>query len=333
MPTSSHDFRIRLAARTGYSQSAIDAAWPEWWSDAAEASTSAQAELRFSVARKLGLDPRSLRDADEPKFIWDDSAKYKNFKGVESERKAITAFGTSVGQKLVAGTPAFIPIAGITALALRALCLKSQPFVDYRSLLSTVWALGIPTVHLQVHPLAAKHMCAMAVATGDRFAVLLAHNAKYPPFAMFHLAHELGHILHGHVESGSAVIDMDDPTVGASPSDADDEEKQADQFALELLTGVPELTIEKLGDGRSARQLTEAAMTVGAGLGIEPGMFALCYGHATKEWDVAQKALSLIYAQPVPVWEVTNRTAAMWLDWERLGDENESFLRAVMGGI
>ena len=54
----------------GLSGPAINAAWPRWWSEAAEASSSARAELRFSLARKLGLDPSSLLDESaEPRFV------------------------------------------------------------------------------------------------------------------------------------------------------------------------------------------------------------------------------------------------------------------------
>jgi hypothetical protein len=44
----------------GFSDSEINAAWPNWWSDEAEASTSCRAELCFHVARQLKIDPRFL---------------------------------------------------------------------------------------------------------------------------------------------------------------------------------------------------------------------------------------------------------------------------------
>ncbi|MES9261459.1 hypothetical protein ABEQ23_12375, partial [Cutibacterium acnes] len=56
----SKDFRKKLTRDIGYSQAAVDAAWPEWWTPEAESSPSAVAELKFSLSRKLGLDPRAL---------------------------------------------------------------------------------------------------------------------------------------------------------------------------------------------------------------------------------------------------------------------------------
>src|SRR3546814_1754744 len=79
MNESAADFKARLIRRTGLSESAITAAWPDWWSEAAEASPAAQAELRFSLARKLGLDARSLLGEDQPRFIWNDSTRSEEY--------------------------------------------------------------------------------------------------------------------------------------------------------------------------------------------------------------------------------------------------------------
>lgn len=331
MPSDTENFRIRLTKKTGYSNSVIQAAWPEWWSTAAEASPSAQAELRFSVARKLGLDPRSLVDEEGPHFMWDDSAKYKNFKGDERERLAITSFGASVSRMLLDGVPSYAVLQGLDAGTLHASILNSQKYVRFQDLLALLWSIGVPTIHLQVHPLAAKHMCAMSVSINDRYAVLLAKDAKYPASTAFHLAHEIGHIVLGHVEQDSAVIDMEDPVEYAHQGD--EEEDFADQFALELLTGDPNFTVEKVGRGRSARQLAEQAIAISEERRIEPGTLALCYGYVTNEWATVQAAMPFIYREAIPVWQVTNHIAAKQIDWDLMGEENASFVHAVMGGI
>src|SRR2546425_4796403 len=99
--------------RFGLSEFAIDAAWPTWWSDAADASSSAQAELRFSLARKLGLDPHSLlEDAAEPRFVWRKEARFKHATAEgEQERAGITSFGVALGNLLISATE--IPAAAI----------------------------------------------------------------------------------------------------------------------------------------------------------------------------------------------------------------------------
>ena len=331
MADNAQQFRARLKA-TGLTDSAINAAWPEWWSDAADASASAQAELRFSLARKLGLDPRSLFDDDAPKFFWDDSAKYKNFKGdPERDRPAITAFGNSISRMLIKGAPFYKPLIGLDAKVLRDSILANQPFVRLVDLLATLWAMGVPTAHLRVYPLAAKRMCAMASRSGERFAILLAKDSNFPASVAFHVAHEIGHIALGHIGDGSALIDMEDTDEHVDESDA--EEKAADRYALELLTGDPDFTVAKEGRGRNPQQLASEALTVGPANRIEPGTLALCYAHVTDEWATLQAAMPYIYTQSIPAWSVTNKIASSQLDWDAITDENASFLRAVMGAV
>lgn len=310
---------------------AIDAAWPEWWSTAADASPSALADAKFSVARKLGLDPRSLLDEGEPRFIWKDASKYKNFTGTPAEQAAITSFGTAFARQLIAATPPTgQTLEGQAPGTLRALLLQDgRPFVMLQSLLALCWGVGIPVVHLRVYPLPAKRMCAMAVRVDDRYAILLARDSEYPAPVAFHLAHEIGHIALSHVEADSALIDMASPD---EQPEKDQEETEADRFALALLTGTPEPEIEVQGTGRSARELARQVLTVGPAHQIEPGTLALCYGHATGRWPVAIQALSHIYPSKHPAWEAVNRTAHNRMEWSNLTDDTTSYVQALMGG-
>jgi hypothetical protein len=331
LTNNAQQFKSRLASSTRLSESAITAAWPEWWSDAADASPSALAELRFSLARQLGLDPRSLLEGEQPRFVWDDSAKYKNFKGDDAkERPAISSFGMSVGRIMIKATPHYVPLEGLGASGLRQSILATKPFVSLIDLLGFLWGIGIPVIHLRVFPLAAKRMCAMAVRIRGRHAILLAQDAQYPAKTAFHLAHEIGHIALGHVGENSAVVDMEDPSECSEPQD--DEETVADRYALELLTGDPDFKVGKSGKGHNPHQLAEQATKLGVEYGIEPGTLALCFGYETNDWATVQLAFAHIYTKAVPVWTVTNNVAKRQLEWEQLSEERASFLSAVMGG-
>lgn len=331
MPTDAQRFRLRLARATGLTDDAITAAWPDWWSDEADSSSSAQAELRFSLARKLGLDPGSLLGDEEPRFVWRDDAKYKNFSGSDqAERPAITSFGISVGRLLLKGVPEGRSIVGLDAVEIRNSILANQPFVRLQDLLGLLWGVGIPVVHLRVHPLAAKRMCAMAVAMGGRHAILIAKDYQYPAATIFHLAHEIGHIALGHVGQEGAVIDMAD--IEDRGKAVDGEEDAADRYALALLTGNPDFEVHKEGRGRNAVNLAGEVLKQGPANHIEPGTLALCYGYATGEWGTVQAAMKTIYTQASPVWMAVNRIANNEMEWENLSHDNASFLQAIMGG-
>lgn len=324
-------FKLRLIKKTGLAARAVDLAWPEWWSDAADASASAHAELRFTLARKLGLDPSSLLDNASPRFLWQDETKFKNFTGKRGkEEPAVGGFGAAVGRMLVVCCPTYQALDNVTAAMLRDMLLKHLPFIQFGDLLALCWTLGVPVIHLRVFPLKVKRMCAMATRVGDRYAILLAHDANYPPFSAFHLAHELAHIFLGHLRDRASLIDIDDPLHRKSSDDR--EEKEADAFALELLTGTAELSIIAVGEGRSATQLARYALQMTAH-GIEPGAFALCYGYSTGNWQTANAAIAIIYKEKKPVWYEVNKVAMSQLAFHQLPDDSSLFLRAVLGGL
>jgi hypothetical protein len=171
-------------------------------------------------------------------------------------------------------------------------------------------------------------MAAMAVAPGERRAVLLARDSIFPPHVAFHLGHELGHIALGHLRADTAIIDMEADVLSTGSDDR--EEAEADRFALELLTGRPDFRIVPSG-AYNAPSLADTAMRLSGELRIEPGTFALCFGYSTRNWAVANSALRFIYGDGRPVWREINRLAVSQLDTDRIPSDASSYLEAVLG--
>jgi len=322
--------KVRWDLRSlGLSDVIIDAAWPDWWSAAAEASPSAQAELRFSLSRKLGLDPRSLLDDEQPRFVWRDEGKFKGLNvDTPVERGALVSFGAAVGRALVAAASPGPPLVGVAALELRASILRKQSYVRLIDLLALCWAVGVPTVHLRIFPLAAKRFAAMIVRAADRFAILLARDSQYPAPVAFYLAHEIGHAALGHIGRDGVLVDFADPL---RPVKTDDEERAADGYALTLLTGMAEPRILSEATRYSAEALAQAILASADELHIEPGVMAMCFGHSTSAWDKAQAAMKIIYTSPRPVWKEVNAVAAEQMDWSALPGDMQPYLRALLG--
>ncbi len=327
---SERDLKRRLKAM-GLSEGAISAAWPQWWSEDADASPSAKLELRFSLARKLGIDPRSLLDVEGvPRFIWRDEARFKHLSGeTETERAAISSFGRALGAILVAATTTSASLQEADASSIRNLILVSQPFVRLEDLLSVCWTTGVPAVHLRIFPGRQKRMAAMAVRVGQRNAILLAKDSQYPASVAFYLAHELAHLLLGHVASETAIVDMESEQQLASNEDA--EEEAADRFALELLTGSPEPKVLTESKSYNAPGLAAAVLRAGPALKIEPGTLALCFGYSTRNWAVVNSAMKFIYGAGKPVWQEVNRVAMRELDISRIPEDARSYVSSVLG--
>jgi hypothetical protein len=318
--------QLKLA---GLSDRAIDAAWPAWWSESAAGSKSAQVELRFTVARRLGISPRSLSEDGRVEFVWGDRARFKHLTQEDEAQKSILAsFGTAIGRTLIQATEHEVQATDLSAEALRISLLQNMEFVDLRGLLAMCWALGIPVIHLRVFPLEAKYMHAMVVRSGGRFAILLGRDAQYPAPVAFTLAHEIGHAALNHIAAESALVDLGDP---ADDPDSDEEESEADGYALKLLTGTPQPNIQVNMESFGARQLADAVLIAAPAHHIEPGTLALCYAYRTKHWEKAQAALRYIYNERKPVWREVNQVATQQLRWQQLPEDSIDYLRSIMG--
>lgn len=319
---------VERLRKAGFSRAAIRAAWPSWWTEQAGETPSGRAELRFALARRLGLDPKPLL-GERVEFIWNDEARFKHLSTHDDAQKAaLTSFGMSVGRLLLRATPSG-PTEPVAAEALRDAIMAASPFVDLGSLLGTCWALRIPVIHLRVFPLDAKSMHAMVVSVYGRFAILLGRDAAYPAPVAFTLAHELGHVMLGHLADAPALIDLEDPALAR---DGDKQEDEADKFALTLLTGSPEPDIQTDIDHFNAPTLAAAALRAAGQYGVEPGTLALCLAHGRRLWPVAMSALGFIYGERKPAWREVNGIADGELDWDALGVEAAHYLRNVMIG-
>jgi Zn-dependent peptidase ImmA (M78 family) len=330
-PLRASDLRRELR-QLGLADSAVAAVWPAWWSEDADSSSSARAELAFTVARGFGLDPASLMGEGNPSFLWRAEARFKHRANEDDlELAGITSFGRSVAAVLISATPEGPALPTTSAAGLRKRILATgRPYVDLGDLLALCWTVGIPVAYLRVFPWQRKRMAAMAAVVTTRSAILLAKDASYPPAIAFYVAHELGHLLLGHLSVDRMIIDLGDPGVGITPGD-DEEEQQADAFALELLTGDPRPQVAVEGASANATRLAHAATEASAERHVEPGVIAQLFGYATSNWEVATGALKVLYGEGRPVWVDVNAVARRSLDLELLPDESMRYLDAVLG--
>lgn len=324
--TEATDLRKKLRD-AGLSGPAIDAAWPAWWSDAAETSASARAELRLALARNLGLSPKALV-GERVDFVWRDRARFKHLDAdTEIAVAALNSFGTALAGALLQAVEPGEGLTGLTARELRSILLKDRASVDLPGLVTACWALGVPVVQLRVWPLTKKAMHAMVAERSGRHAILLARETSYLAAAAFTLAHEMGHVALGHVRSGELLVDAEAP--GASGDD--EEEREADRFALELLMGDPDPDIRLNVETFNHAMLAEAALREGPKYGIDPGTLALAVAHRRDAWPVAMAAMRHIQPEAAPVAQLINDVARAQLDLDRLGSDNATFVARTLG--
>jgi hypothetical protein len=254
--------------------------------------------------------------------LWRDDTKFKNLgTQTDNEEAALASFGVAAGRAVLAATPSFQPLPTLNADALRAVLLRGVQFVDGAQLLSFCWSIGIPVIQLRVFPLTSKRMHAVTVRVEDRYAILLAYI----------LAHELGHVLLGHLANSEALLDLTDPLTSGASDDVDDEEVEADRFALTVLTGEPAPQVLADSETYNATELAAAAIRTSSTSRIDPGVLALCLGYATGRWRESVGALKIIPPGELEVGQQINDVADRQFDWDGLSSNTREYLERLIG--
>ena len=210
------------------------------------------------------------------------------------------------------------------------------PEVDLDALLGWCWASALPVLHVDFRDVKSRTMDAMAVRVDGRHAIVLSRHETSPARLLFHLAHELGHVLLGHLDADGVIAD-ESIANRAEPDAAhrDVQEDEANAFAVTLLTGDPK-TVYKLGALARAETLVSKAREKGEADGVLPASVVLLdtqYLQATlphiNPWGRVGKALRILEPDADAPAQV-NAALGVHLDWAALPDDRADFLADVL---
>jgi hypothetical protein len=304
---------------------------PDWWSEEYEQTEGAIFTAAAHISKRLNLDlPSLLNEQVQPRFVLTSQPKYKIQNGTDPQQLPIASAIAAKVADVVAfacKTP-YQPIDHLSVAAIREEILTSRQFVDLEGFLDFCWSRGIPVVHFDQYPRAKgiKKFQGMAACFSQRPVIVLSLNAVSPSRLLFVAAHELGHILKGHLNLMDEDVLVDEEIKLESK---DEEEIEANEVAAELLLGRSDKFYGQLRN-YTALQLAEYADRVGVEDGISPGVLALNYGWYKKHWGAANKALKMLEAD-VNAPQQINRYLLEHLDWDELGNDYQEYLELVLG--
>lgn len=303
-------------------------ALPTWWDDEIAVNPAGYAQGLLLLSRHLGLELRSLQDDSVPLRLRDFGAcKHKKRAEVtEGELALSRVMATRAAQLAAEAMPAPpCPLPTSAAEIRQQILDRGVPCVGLGELLDFCWSVGIPVLHLDHFPTNARRPDGFAAKVHGRPVVVLCRKAKYSAWLLFILAHELGHIALCHISDDGALLD--DHVDEASQ---DDEEMQANTFAVELLTGRPDCRFVPSGPWPNARELAEDARQLGRQRMIDPGHIVLNYAHAMGNsfFAVGNAALKVLDPHADAVGLVRTKLAEC-LDWSRLPEDSSEFLMRV----
>jgi len=304
------------------------AALPEWWDDSLWDDPMGRAEGYIHLSRHLGIDIQSLQDPSSPLRLKNfGTCKYKKQAGTtEAELLLSRVIATRAAHFAIAATA--IPNGTIpSAEELRDAILDQNDWVGFTQLVEWCWSNGIPVIHVNNFPSEAKKKpTGFTLRHQGQPAIVLCAEYKQPSRQLFVLAHELGHLSLDHVPVDGALLDEKVEEDGTA---IDSEEREADRFAVHLLTGNPHSQLDTGGNWPSATDLAKLARDYGLRNGVDPGHVILNWAHSMGEvWHIANAALKLLVDQFDAVDFLAQRLTAN-LDWNRLPEADSAFLSRI----
>ena len=301
---------------------------PKWWDDDISQNPAGYMQAADVIATLLGLDLES---------VLDDSASLRHRevgrqclklrRGVaEAELAQAKCICTRAAE--LAHASMLTPFTGIpsSGAEIRQEILGTGVrHVDLQSLLQYCWGRGIPVVYVSELPPGAKKPDGVAARIEGRPVIGLCKVTPFSAWLVFILAHELGHIARGHVDEDGILADED-----VTYNVADDQERAADAFAVELLTGDPNKQYDPAGDLKTG-ELAKYAQAIGSFEQVDPGVVALNYAKHKDRWGPGINALKIL--EPGAKATLTVHAEAFRrLRLDLLAEEERSFLQSITVG-
>jgi hypothetical protein len=264
-----------------------------------EAEPDGAAELAMHLSRRLSLDLAALLQGRlEPQGAVSRVAYKHGAQTHESALAPASYIASSLAQAVLASmTQPYRPLpTDLVRLQTQARD-RQDGVLGFDGLLSLCWSHGIPVIPLPHLPVGVRKMDGAALQIGDRPVIVLAKKKSSRAWLSFILAHEMGHIVCGHLHSGSSIVDisLQESAEYTAESSQDVQEHEADSYALEVLGGAESAqVVARWPRNASAVELAVLAREAAGRLKVEPGHFILRNAFNTKRWADAVIALRFL---------------------------------------
>lgn len=316
--------------RAGFNLAYIRKLLPDWWDDRLAETPSGRQYANLHLARMFCILPDSLKDgSDGVCFNFGGNHKYKHRQDFDAnDLDVATAIAYSAAGIVSSNfkTP-FDPSVNLSAEAIRKQILFDNPWVSLENLVSYCHSVGIPVIHLKNFPQGSKKMAGLALMSHGRPVIVLTQPQKFG-YMLFDLAHELGHIAMGHLNAENGQCHVDAKIENAS---TDTIEKEANEFAFEVISGQKSLRIGPTAGQLNTSGLARAAHIYGSDNHIDPTHIALNYGFAQRRWPVAVGAVKILCEDKKPDQDFIREMLKAGLDLDNIQEDDLNVLEKLIG--
>lgn len=326
----------------GYPQSFVKKLMPEWWDNSLLKTSAGVLQFALILKQKLGINANFSKDGTLtiPTEVNIEHVSFKRRLGTGlNELNVATNIGIAASRiALISTMPQYSPLPNDSQKLHEMVCEHSgKEYVDYEGLLDFCWACGIPVLFLKDIPRTTKKMTGMAVIVDERPAILLGFNYAQFSKQLFVLAHELGHIVSGHVENNGVLVDEDilditEGLEGRASLRRDEQEREADAFALSLLRNNRNDVMSHFKKNSSSAVLAATAHEMSKKFKIDPGHLILSYAKENDDWIRANQALNFI-TQRVSAIDLMKEKFIAYSDLTKISEESNDYILSIQGFI
>lgn len=269
---------------------------PLWWDDELLKSPSGLLQIALLIKSRLGMHV----DVDDDGHLQISASERQ----VEYKKRLTTSIeklfpATSVGQGIASSMTTILRANGLPPPNKEEVCFGLEALEERTldSIVPTLWDLRIPVIHVDALPSSVPRPAGMIIKIENYITIILAHREKSPAAQSFVVSHEIGHYVCGHMDNTDILADvklaeLDDALV----QDTDEQESEADSFALETLRHQKDISefFNALLQRPSVAVLAQCANQYGKEFGISPAHLALSYAKETSDWATGRMALRFI---------------------------------------
>ena len=312
----------RLSTEIGVSRNFIrDKILPEWWDDRIAANPAGYAEAIGYISRRLALDLHSLQPDRKIQRLTGEQPKFKHNVNLRSDQVSVAQTIATYAAELACFTAvnAYRKLPESAQVIRQEILNSGADWVDLNGFLDYCWQHGVPVVPVTQFLNGVQKMDGLAAQINGRPAIVLSKAHKHSSWLLFILAHELGHIVRGHLKSSAVLVDAK-----VYPDSKDKEEEEANRFASALLTGDPVIRYTAAKYLR-AEELAQAARKRGKEDQVYPGVIALNYAWNRRFFAVGNATLNLLEPKTNPI-ELMRQKMCANIDLDRLSEETSAYL-------
>ena len=299
---------------------------PDWWEDEILKTKAGYLQTIDIISKNLGIDLANLLvNPGTINLKGNAQIKFKKAKNIEIDDNLIwpKSLALRISELVeVVFHVEFKPLPE-SATEIRKQIIDTNQKVSLEALLDYLWKNGIPVLHVSEFPNDVNKMDGMITNLSGRPIINISKNRKHDAWLLFIIAHELGHFVKGHLtKSDNIIYDTD------IEYEQDNEEKEANEFALELLTGStsPEFKINQNID--SSFKLLNQVNSIGRRMDIDPGVIALNFAYLTKKWALVEQTLKNLNPKADAVKKIKDKIIQN-LNFDNTTEENTDFFLRI----